>query len=116
MTKHTDVFDNSLGACLKSYWTEYVGWGRATRSEYWWSVLFYVFLASALFGENEALGTLWAVITFVPNFTVRARRLHDTGRSAWNLLWNLLQLLVGLSFLCICASPVHLKINLVRPE
>ncbi|MDO5012429.1 MAG: DUF805 domain-containing protein [Pseudomonadota bacterium] len=108
MAKHTDGFNNSLGACLKSYWTEYVGWGRATRSEYWWSVLFYVFLASAFFGENEALGTLWAIITLVPNFTVRVRRLHDTGHSAWNLLWNLLPIIgwiIILVYMCQPSTP-----------
>ena len=61
MAKNIEKFDNSLGACLKSYWTNYVGWGRATRSEYWWSVLFYSILVSALLG-NSGLGGLWTLI------------------------------------------------------
>ena len=99
---------------LVNYWKDYVGWGRARRSEYWWVVLFYGFLFSIvmsittlilgyifgfLFGRagiNFVAALDWLVswgwwgATLVPGFCLAARRLHDTNRSAWNLCWAIL--------------------------
>ena len=103
MVKKTEQFDNSLGACLKSYWIEYTGWGRATRSEYWWSVLFYSILIPTLLG-NTSLGFLGTLVTLVPGFTVAARRWHDINRSAWNMLWIFLPVIgwiISIVYLCI---------------
>ncbi len=107
MTKNTEKFDNSLGACLKSFWTEYVGWGRATRSEYWWSVLFYSILASSLLG-NTGLGGIWTLVILVPTFTVAARRWHDINKSAWNMLWIFLPVIgwiISIVYLCQPSTP-----------
>jgi len=91
-------FQNTLGDALLGYWTNYVGWGRATRSEYWWTVLFYNFIVGALM--PLALAPLWVLATIVPGFTVGVRRLHDTGRSAWNVCWLFLPI-VGLIILIV---------------
>lgn len=107
MVKRNEHFDNSLGACLKSYWTEYTGWGRATRSEYWWSVLFYSILVPTLLG-NSSLGLLWTLATLVPGFTVAARRWHDINRSAWNMLWIFLPVIgwiISIVYLCQPSTP-----------
>ena len=78
--------------------------GRATRAEYWWWVLFnyLVFMGAVGLGflfaqidtNNEALPPLIFgcvfFINFIPSLAVTVRRLHDTGRSAWELLWNLI--------------------------
>ncbi len=107
MVKNIEKFDNSLGACLKSYWTNCVGWGRATRSEYWWSELFYSILVSVLLG-NLGLGGLWALITLVPGFTVAVRRWHDINKSAWNMLWLLLPIIgwiVSIVYMCQPSTP-----------
>jgi uncharacterized membrane protein YhaH (DUF805 family) len=82
--------------------------GRARRSEYWYFVLFNaifgfgwgVFAAffGTLGGANHLtiriLVQLFALFTLLPAIAVAVRRLHDTGRSGW---WCLLQLvpLVG---------------------
>lgn len=122
MVKKTEQFDNSLGACLKSYWTEYTGWGRATRSEYWWSVLFYSILIPTLLG-NIGLGLLWTFVTLVPGFTVAARRWHDINRSAWNMLWIFLPVvgwIISIVYLCQPSTPQNqfggprIKINSVN--
>ncbi len=71
--------------------------GRASRSEYWWLVLwiFAVAFSAALtdlllFGENKpALFTpLVTLLLILPTLSVGARRLHDIGRSGWWLLLN----------------------------
>lgn len=97
-------FNNTLGDALREYWVNYVGWGRATRSEYWWAVLFYgVLVGNILSVVLPELYTLWVLITLVPSFCVVARRLHDTGRSMWNYCWVLLPFvgwIIFLVFLC----------------
>lgn len=79
--------------------------GRATRSEYWWFLLFtlltiYVpcIIAGLFFSgdEDSTLGVLFAVIgginffiTGIPSICARIRRYHDTGHSGYFIFWNL---------------------------
>jgi len=75
--------------------------GRATRSEYWFFMLFYfLWLIVAAFidastGEN-GYGTASLVIVLVhllPAIAVSARRLHDIGKTGWWLLLNFIPLI-----------------------
>jgi uncharacterized membrane protein YhaH (DUF805 family) len=97
-------FNNTLGDALREYWVNYIGWGRATRSEYWWAVLFYGVITGNVLGMlSSTLQSLWSLIILVPSFCLAVRRLHDTGRSAWNYLWVLLPVIgwiVLIIFLC----------------
>lgn len=74
--------------------------GRATRSEYWWFVLFNMlaafvtaFVVTTIAGELVGSLAQLAVsfVMLVPSITVCARRLHDTGRSGW---WQLLSITI----------------------
>ena len=67
--------------------------GRASRSEYWWFVLF-LFIGEVVLGTIDiflgtgALQTLFNLVTLIPGLALGARRLHDIGRSGWwQLLW-----------------------------
>lgn len=73
--------------------------GRATRSEYWYSVLFYylLFLPVIFLGKiidsPEFIIVLFSVLSLillVPSLAVCIRRLHDTGKSGWWLLLALI--------------------------
>lgn len=78
--------------------------GRARRREYWFFALFHslailvlVLIDFAIGISEEGIGILsglYILGTFVPALAVTVRRLHDTGRSGW---WILLQIvpLVG---------------------
>ena len=59
--------------------------GRASRSEFWFVVLYDCAISLFLFmgAIPEELSTLWACIHFVPAISLTTRRLHDTGRSGW---------------------------------
>jgi uncharacterized membrane protein YhaH (DUF805 family) len=74
---------------IKTCFSKYADFnGRASRSEFWWWVLF-VFLASAAMSMiSPMLSGLFSLGVLLPNIAVGARRLHDTDRSGW------LQLLV----------------------
>ena len=98
-------FNNTLKDALTEYWVNYVGWGRATRAEYWWAVLFYSVLAGGVMEivSPNLLSPLWTMATLVPGICLAARRLHDTGRSYWNICWALLPFvgwIILLVFMC----------------
>lgn len=85
--------------------------GRARRKEYWFFVLFnalafFFFLAAdILFAHlNGAswtglLAGIYSLVAFIPGLAVTVRRLHDTGRSGWWILINLVPAVGGLIFL-----------------
>lgn len=79
------TFQDSIATCLRKYATFD---GRASRSEFWWFVLF-VFLASFVTGMfSELASSIISLALLVPNLAVGARRLHDINKSGWfQLLW-----------------------------
>lgn len=75
--------------------------GRARRSEYWYFSLFKfitlttLYLVAAVVSFVASLDltvVFWSIslALLIPSITVHIRRLHDTGRSGWNILWCLL--------------------------
>lgn len=84
--------------------------GRARRSEFWWFFLFNIIVSAilniidrAIFGTsmttgvtNSVFGGLYSLAVLLPFIAVGARRLHDTGRSAWWLLIAFIPLIGGL--------------------
>jgi uncharacterized membrane protein YhaH (DUF805 family) len=98
--------------------------GRARRAEYWYFVLFnfliYIGLSfiDGIFGTyNSAHGTgilsgLYGLAVLIPGLAVLWRRLHDTGRSGWYALLNLIPLvgaIVLIVFLAQDSQPVENK-------
>jgi uncharacterized membrane protein YhaH (DUF805 family) len=55
----------------------------ATRSEYWWFVLFIVVINSMLSFAAEWAAGVFGLVMLVPYFAAGTRRLRDTGRSPW---------------------------------
>jgi len=75
--------------------------GRAARKEFWMFFLFHVIILSvlsiiddAMAGEGQmsasVLSSIYSLAVFVPCLAVGVRRLHDTGRSGWNMLFGLI--------------------------
>ena len=106
---------------IQSGFRNYVNFeGRASRSEYWYFVLFTFLVSMALnivdlmlFHSStgsfhiNALGALFSLAVLLPSLGLAFRRLHDTERSAWWLLINLTIIggLVTLVFNCLPGSP-----------
>ncbi|MDB6001923.1 MAG: Integral rane protein [Rhizobacter sp.] len=67
--------------------------GRATKTEFWWWVLF-IFLGSLVlsFISNSA-SAVFSLVTLLPSIAVTTRRLHDTDRSGWFQLVSLIPLI-----------------------
>lgn len=92
--------------------------GRASRSQFWWWYLFVVVVGVILniidsiigwgIGKSEItlndqvfqnpgvgiLALIFWLAVFIPTLAVMARRLHDTDRSGWWILWGYLLALV----------------------
>ncbi|MFZ7120115.1 MAG: DUF805 domain-containing protein [Eubacteriaceae bacterium] len=79
--------------------------GRARRREYWmfWLVNLIIEIILGMFdvfiGTLGLLGTIYGLFIFLPGLTVTIRRLHDTDRSGWWILINLVPLIGGILFL-----------------
>ena len=89
--------------------------GRSRRKEYWMFVLMQWLVAAAICllvvllyftttTETQMmtvltpvliLAGLFSLFCLIPGIAVTIRRLHDTDRSGWNILWGLLPLVGG---------------------
>lgn len=90
--------------------------GRSRRKEYWMfnlinfiiSMLIYlpgIYVAASY--ENPALIViywLYSLTLMVPSLAVSVRRLHDVGKSGWNLLIGLIPLLGAIWLLVLFAT------------
>jgi uncharacterized membrane protein YhaH (DUF805 family) len=78
------TFQESVRVCFSKY-ADFTG--RASRSEYWWFMLFIVLASAALSMFSDVLSALFALGTLVPSVAAATRRLRDTNRSGW---WQLI--------------------------
>lgn len=79
------TFTESIEQCFKKYATFE---GTASRSEFWWFMLFLIVAGAVIGYVSEPVGLLFNLGTIVPSFAAGCRRLHDTDRSGWwQLLW-----------------------------
>ncbi len=106
-------FKEAVMTCLNKYLTFS---GRASRSEFWWFVLFYnlatvcgfILVMFTITPEGEG-GLIWPLFTTMlfllpPMASVTARRLHDKGLTAWVMLLFLFPF-GGIAVLILCALP-----------
>ncbi|HUV99163.1 MAG TPA: DUF805 domain-containing protein [Gallionella sp.] len=77
------TFIESIQTCFRKY-AEFNG--RASRSEFWWWILFIALISFAAHLIGQTVGALAALATLLPNLAVTSRRLHDINRSGW---WQL---------------------------
>ena len=90
---------------VKTVYSKYATFsGRATRSEYWWFVLFLyaTILSAVLLGVATgidkpilALIGIFVVLSFIPIVALRVRRLHDIGKSGWWIFLGLVPYIGG---------------------
>ena len=104
-------FTDAVKNCVRN---NYLGFsGRASRSEYWWFMLFlqivpivgyvlvfaYISVALGEEGATMSFETLMNLLSLpslvtlafvLPALSVSVRRLHDTGKSGWMLLITLI--------------------------
>jgi len=86
--------------------------GRATRTQYWMFYLLFLIFYVVLLVVDAALGTvvlssIYVLALLVPNFSIAARRLHDTTRSGWWQLLVLIPLIGPIVLLVFCCQDSH---------
>ncbi|MET7692266.1 DUF805 domain-containing protein [Streptomyces sp. NPDC005483] len=87
--------------------------GRARRKEYWMYTLFVTIIYIVLAVIGAVAKQAWIPIIFyvailLPSLAVLVRRLHDTGRSGWWVLFGLVPLAGGITllvFTCLDGEP-----------
>jgi uncharacterized membrane protein YhaH (DUF805 family) len=101
--------------------------GRARRKEFWGFWLFdslimiaYLFVWAnieplSLDGINTLL-TLYGLITALPRLSVSCRRMHDTNRSGWFILLNIIPFIGWIIFLAICVENSQAEANKYGPN
>ena len=115
-------FGGAVATCFRKYSSLR---GRASRSEYWYWVLFVfltywapLMLGGWLAGINEGLGSLCmlvpSILGFVyasPGICVGVRRLHDIGRSGWFVLLKIVPYctFIVLGILMVALSVMHVN-------
>ena len=89
-------FQTSIKTCFSKF---AVFSGRASRSEFWFFVLFGflggiitviidVMILGYPYEENGPINLIFSVTLIIPSIAVTARRLHDINKSGWwQLLW-----------------------------
>ena len=74
----------SFGQAVRSVLSKYAEFkGRASRSEFWWWVLFYALGSFVLLAVVPKLVFLWEIAFLIPNLAVFVRRMHDSDQSGW---------------------------------
>ncbi len=75
--------------------------GRATRAEFWWFALFITLVIAALTYISETVGAIFLIAVLLPLLAVGTRRLRDSGKNVWWMLFLLVPVggLVTLGFL-----------------
>ena len=76
------TFKEAVKACFKKYAS---GLGRANRVEFWMWLLF-VLIATAF----VVVGWVMLPVLIIPTISVTVRRLHDVGKSGWNVILGLI--------------------------
>lgn len=86
-------FTQSISICFSKY-ADFDG--RASKSEYWWWFLFLILASAAAATISDSLCDLFGIAIFLPTLAVATRRLHDTNRSGW---WQLIELIPLIGFI-----------------
>ncbi|MCX7139940.1 MAG: DUF805 domain-containing protein [Proteobacteria bacterium] len=95
----------TFGESIKVCFSKYADFnGRATRSEFWWWVLFVFLASSAASMVSPMLSGLFSLGVLLPNIAAGARRLHDTDRSGWLQLVALIPVIGWLLLIYWCVQ------------
>ena len=82
------TFKEAIITCVQEKYVSFKG--RASRSEYWYFILFYALISTAASLADKALlhgmGILPMIVSLglmLPTWAVSFRRMHDLGKSGW---------------------------------
>jgi len=104
----------SFVAAIQSGFRNYANFrGRASRSEFWWFSLFTLIVQLATSGF-EVIGGLVSLALLLPGLAVHVRRLHDTDRRGWWVLWPALAFGTALGVFIVFA--ISTAFDIINPD
>lgn len=89
-------FIEAIRVCFTNYVTFS---GRASRSEFWFFMLFTwlgSFAVELLTGQSGIASGIFSLVTLLPTLAVSVRRLHDTDRTGWWMCGGLVIIAVSI--------------------
>ena len=106
----------NFGQAISSGFRNYAVFiGRASRSEYWWWILFVVLVGLATAAIWDGLGTAWNIAVLVPSLGLGVRRLRDAGYR-WGWIFLLLVPIVGSIVLIVFLTQPSKPVENVVPQ
>lgn len=98
--------------------------GTATRSEFWWWILFITLVGAALAAlpvptfalvdgvpfEAPTLTPVWQIAVLVPTLAVTIRRLREAGSSWGNIFWILLPVAGAIVLIVLCSQRATVRV------
>ncbi len=88
---------------------------RMTRKDFWiWQLISWSISAGA--GWVPGVGQIIALVVGLYSFIIEWSRLHDAGKSAWNLLWYLLPVIGWTVLIVLYCQPSEKGENAWGPE
>ena len=78
----------SFQAAVRSGFQNFANFkGRASRSAYWWWVLFSAIVQFASSGYSESLSLIISLVLVIPSLSLSWRRMHDSGHNGfWSIV------------------------------
>ncbi len=102
------TFIKSIETCF----TKYIDFnGRASRSEYWWFILFVTVCWIIGFALGPVIELVILFGLLLPTIAVCARRLHDIDKTGWLQLIQIIPLIGGIILIIWCATEGTKKKN-----
>lgn len=104
---------NAIVSAYRRY-TDFAG--RSARRDFWLFLAFSViagfvlqqidhhFNLMMMSGKVGVLAGVFGLLTIIPLLALKVRRLHDTGRSGWWILFQLVPLVGTITLLCFMAQ------------
>ena len=103
----------SFSTAVSLFFKKYANFsGRASRSMYWWVILFmfiiYLICILIMYSFNETFGYLLnaiaGLIFIVPYLALSVRRMHDIGKGGGWIFISLVPLIGGIWYLVLCLT------------
>jgi uncharacterized membrane protein YhaH (DUF805 family) len=102
--------------------------GRSGRKEFWMFVLVNILIMVGIgiienmaglaqeSGSGGPISGLYSLAVLIPSLAVAVRRLHDTNRSGWNILWGLIPLVGAIVLIVFYAQEGQAVANQYGPN
>lgn len=90
--------------------------GRATRSEFWYFVLFNILISSGIGFVSGILAIIYVLAVFIPGLSLTVRRLHDSGKSGWWILITLIPVIGALVLIIFTVADSQIGANAYGPN